>query len=79
MGKDSFAKIPNGMPGIEDRLYMTYDRGVRRGRINLNRWVELNATNPAKLFGLYPRKGTIAVGVMLILFYGIQAQQNHYG
>ncbi len=62
MGRDDFSKIPNGGPGIEDRLRMIHHFGVSEGRISLNRMVELLATNPAKLFGLYPRKGTIAVG-----------------
>jgi dihydropyrimidinase len=61
-GRDDFSKIPNGGPGIENRLQMIHEFGVRGGRISLNRMVELLATNPAKLFGLYPRKGTIAVG-----------------
>jgi dihydropyrimidinase len=62
MGKDDFSKIPNGAPGLENRLQMMHEFGVRAGRISLNRMVELLSTNPAKLFGLYPRKGTIAVG-----------------
>jgi dihydropyrimidinase len=62
MGADDFSKIPNGGPGLEDRLVMIHEFGVRSGRITLNRMVELLATNPAKLFGLYPRKGTIAPG-----------------
>ena len=62
LGKDDFSKIPNGGPGIENRLQMIHEFGVRTGRISLNRMVELLATNPAKLFGLYPRKGTVAVG-----------------
>jgi dihydropyrimidinase len=62
LGKDDFSKIPNGGPGLENRLQMIHQFGVREGRISLNRMVELLATNPAKLFGLYPRKGTIAVG-----------------
>jgi dihydropyrimidinase len=62
MGRDDFSKIPNGGPGLENRLQMIHEFGVRAGRITLNRMVELLATNPAKLFGLYPRKGTIAVG-----------------
>ena len=62
LGKDDFSKIPNGGPGLENRLHMIHQFGVREGRIALNRMVELLATNPAKLFGLYPRKGTIAVG-----------------
>jgi dihydropyrimidinase len=62
LGRDDFSKIPNGGPGIENRLQMIHQFGVREGRISLNRMVELLATNPAKLFGLYPRKGTLAVG-----------------
>jgi len=62
IGRDDFSKIPNGGPGLENRLHMLHEFGVRGGRISLNRLVELWATNPAKLFGLYPRKGTIAVG-----------------
>ena len=62
MGRDDFSKIPNGAPGLENRLQMIHEFGVRAGRISLNRMVELLSTNPAKLFGLYPRKGTIAVG-----------------
>jgi dihydropyrimidinase len=62
MGRDDFSKIPNGAPGLENRLQMMHEFGVRAGRITLNRMVELLSTNPAKLFGLYPRKGTIAVG-----------------
>jgi dihydropyrimidinase len=62
MGRDDFSKIPNGGPGLENRLQMIHEFGVRGRRITLNRMVELLSTNPAKLFGLYPRKGTIAVG-----------------
>ena len=62
LGRDDFSKIPNGGPGLENRLHMIHEFGVRAGRISLNRMVELLATNPAKLFGLYPRKGTIAPG-----------------
>ncbi|GAB4118517.1 MAG: dihydropyrimidinase [Roseiflexaceae bacterium] len=62
LGIESFAKIPNGCPGIEDRMMIMYSHGVRTGKISLNRWVELCCTNPAKLFGCYPQKGTIAPG-----------------
>jgi dihydropyrimidinase len=62
LGVDDFSKIPNGAPGIENRLHMLHHFGVRQGRISLRRLVELTSTNPARLFGLYPRKGTIAVG-----------------
>ncbi len=62
LGKPSFDKIPNGMPGIEDRVPVMWHHGVNGGHYNANRFVEITATNPAKIFGLYPRKGTIAVG-----------------
>jgi len=62
LGKDDFSKIPNGGPGLENRLPMIHEFGVRTGRISLNRMVELLSTNPARYFGLHPRKGTIAVG-----------------
>jgi dihydropyrimidinase len=61
LGRNDFSKIPNGMPGIETRLHLLYE-GVRDGRISLNRFVEITSTAPAKIFGLYPKKGTIAVG-----------------
>ena len=62
LGKDDFSKIPNGAPGVEYRMSLLFDGGVRQGRININRFVQLTATAPAKMFGLFPRKGTIAVG-----------------
>ncbi len=62
LGKDDFRQIPNGAVGMENRLQMIHHFGVGEGRITLNRMVELLATNPAKLFGMYPKKGTIAVG-----------------
>jgi dihydropyrimidinase len=62
LGKDDFSKIPNGAPGIETRLMLLWDGGVRTGRIDPHRFVEITATNPAKMFGLWPKKGTIAVG-----------------
>jgi dihydropyrimidinase len=62
MGRDDFRKIPNGGAGIEDRLALLYSRGVVEGRIDLNQFVALVSTNPAKIFGLYPRKGSLSVG-----------------
>ena len=62
LGRDSFPKIPNGVPGLEWRTTLLYHFGVREGRIGLNRLVELISTTPAKLFGCYPRKGEIAPG-----------------
>lgn len=61
-GKDDFSLIPNGAPGIETRMVSLFDIGVMQGKLSLNRFVELTATTPAKLFGLFPKKGTIAVG-----------------
>lgn len=61
-GKDDFRKIPNGAGGVEHRLELLYTFGVMEKRISLNRFVELISTNPAKIFGLYPRKGEIAEG-----------------
>ena len=62
LGRESFAKIPNGGPGIENRLQLLFHHGVNQGRISLNRFVELVSTTPARLFGLYPRKGLLAPG-----------------
>ena len=62
LGRGDFTRIPNGVPGIGDRMPIVWSEGVAKGRISPNRFVELTATNPAKIFGLYPRKGTIAAG-----------------
>jgi len=62
LGRNDFSKIPNGAPGVETRMSLVYDGGVRPGRISLNRFVELTSTAAAKIFGLFPRKGTIAPG-----------------
>ena len=62
LGRDDFTKIPNGGPGVENRLQLIYHHGVNLGRLSLNRFVELVSTTPAKLFGLYPRKGELAAG-----------------
>ncbi|MET0645291.1 MAG: dihydropyrimidinase [Pyrinomonadaceae bacterium] len=62
LGRDDFSKIPNGAPGVEHRMSLIYDGGVAQNRISLNRFVELTSTAAAKMFGLFPRKGTIAVG-----------------
>jgi dihydropyrimidinase len=62
LGRDDFSKIPNGAPGVEHRMSLIYDGGVARNRVSLNRFVELTSTAAAKMFGLFPRKGTIAVG-----------------
>jgi len=62
LGRDDFTKIPNGLPGIQDRLPVTWTQGVRAGRITANQFVAYNCTNPAKIFGLYPRKGALLEG-----------------
>lgn len=84
LGKDDFTKIPNGGPGIEHRMSLVYSGGVAGGRFSVNRFVELVSTTPAKLFGLYPRKGTIAAGADadLVIFdpkrkHKISAKTHH--
>ena len=62
MGEKDFSKIPNGHPAIENRMELLYSEGVNKGRISLNKYVEVACTNPAKIFGMFPRKGTIAPG-----------------
>lgn len=84
LGRDDFTKIPNGGPGVEHRMSLIYSGGVAGGRFSANRFVELVSTTPAKLFGLYPRKGTIAVGsdADLVIFdpkrkHTISARTHH--
>jgi dihydropyrimidinase len=62
LGRDDFSKIPNGGPGVEHRMSLVYNGGVAQGRISLQRFVQITSTYAASIFGLYPRKGTIAVG-----------------
>ena len=62
LGKDDFTKIPNGLPGIEDRMPVLWTTGVRAGKMTANQFVAYNSTNPAKIFGLYPRKGALLAG-----------------
>jgi dihydropyrimidinase len=62
LGKDSFTQIPNGIPGIEERVNLLYTYGVKSGRLDIHRFVDAASTRAAKLFGLFPRKGTIAIG-----------------
>jgi dihydropyrimidinase len=61
MGKDDFSKIPNGHPAIENRMELLFSEGVHTGKISLNKYVEVACTNPAKIFGMFPRKGTIGI------------------
>jgi len=84
LGRDDFSKIPNGGPGVEHRMSLIYSGGVVGGRFSANRFVELVSTTPAKLFGLYPRKGTIAAGsdADLVIFdptrkHTISAKTHH--
>ena len=62
LGVGDFRKVPNGLPGVEDRLDLLHDGGVVGGKLTKERWVEISSTAPAKLFGMYPRKGAVAVG-----------------
>ncbi len=84
LGKDDFTKIPNGGPGIENRLQLLYNHGVSAGKLSLNRFVEITSTAPARIFGMYPRKGEIAPGsdADLVLWdpnaaYTISARTHH--
>ncbi|HUR67580.1 MAG TPA: dihydropyrimidinase [Chitinophagaceae bacterium] len=84
MGKDDFSKIPNGHPAIENRMELLYSEGVHKGKITLNKYVEVASTNPAKIFGMFPRKGTIAVGsdADIVIFdpnekHTLSAQTHH--
>jgi len=62
LGRGDFRKVPNGLPGVEDRVDLMHDGGVVAGRISKERWVEIISTAPAKLFGMYPRKGSVSIG-----------------
>jgi len=84
LGKDDFTKIPNGGPGIENRLQLIYYHGVNSGKLSLNRFVEITSTTPARIFGMYPKKGEIAAGsdADLVLWdpdarHVISAQTHH--
>ncbi len=85
MGRDNFAAIPNGAPGIENRVALIFNEGVRKNRISLNKMVDLLSTTPAKIFGLAPRKGSVAIGADadLVVFdpraeMMITAETNHH-
>jgi len=84
MGKDDFSKIPNGHPAIENRVELLYSEGVAKGKISLNKFVEVSSTNAAKIFGMYPKKGCIAIGsdADLVIFdpnekHTISAKTHH--
>lgn len=69
MGKDDFSKIPNGHPAIEHRMELLYSEGVAKGRISPTKYVEVTATNPAKIFGMYPKKDALPLARMQILSF----------
>ena len=84
MGKDDFSKIPNGHPAIENRMELLWTAGVNTGKISPNKYVEVTSTNPAKIFGMYPKKGCIAPGsdADLVIFdpnkeHVISAETHH--
>lgn len=84
MGIDDFSKIPNGHPAVENRMELLYSEGVNKGRITLSKFVEVACTNPAKIFGMYPKKGTISIGsdADLVIFdpnekHTISAKTHH--
>src|SRR6187401_14912 len=84
MGEDDFSKIPNGHPAIENRMELLFSEGVAKNKITLNKYVEVACTNPAKIFGMFPRKGTIAIGsdADIVIFdphekHTLSAQTHH--
>ena len=79
LGRDDFSKMPNGLPGLGDRMIILWSEGVAKRRLTLNRFVEITATNPAKIFGMYPRKGTIAVGADADLVIWDPTAKKTYG
>ncbi len=79
LGKDNFTRIPNGLPGIADRLPVMWTFGVGAGRLTANQFVALNCTNPAKIFGLYPRKGTLMPGADADIVIWDPEKHVHYG
>ncbi|MBI3591625.1 MAG: dihydropyrimidinase [Candidatus Melainabacteria bacterium] len=85
MGLNDFSKIPNGMPGIEHRLELLYSEGVLKEKISMNKFVELTSTAPAKIFGMFPKKGTVAIGsdADIVIFdpnvkHTISAKTHHH-
>jgi dihydropyrimidinase len=84
MGEKDFSKIPNGHPAIENRMELLFSEGVVKNKITLNKYVEVACTNPAKIFGMFPRKGTIAPGsdADIVIFdpqekHSLSAQTHH--
>jgi dihydropyrimidinase len=79
LGKNNFTKIPNGLPGIQDRLPILWTKGVLNGRLSPNQFVALTSTNPAKIFGLYPKKGSLQIGADADLQIWDPKQELDYG
>ena len=79
LGSNDFTKIPNGLPGVGDRLPILWTYGVRAGKLSPNRFVALTSTNPAKIFGLYPQKGAIIPGADADLVIWDPEQRLTYG
>lgn len=79
LGQDDFTKIPNGLPGVQDRLPILWTHGVQNGRITANQFVALTSTNPAKIFGLYPRKGSLLPGADADLQIWDPQRELNYG
>jgi len=79
LGKDDFTKIPNGLPGVGDRMPILWTRAVNSGRLSANEFVALNCTNPARIFGMYPQKGTILPGSDADLVIWDPRKQVTYG
>ena len=80
MGRGDFTKIPNGIPSVEDRVHLLYTHGVVTGRIDLHRFVQVASTQAAKLFGLFPRKGTIQPGADAdLVIFDPEPSRHHLG
>jgi dihydropyrimidinase len=79
LGQHDFTKIPNGLPGLADRLPVMWTYGVRAGKMTPNQFVALNCTNPARIFGLYPHKGTLMPGADADLVIWDPEKTVHYG
>jgi dihydropyrimidinase len=79
LGKDDFTKIPNGLPGVGDRMPVLWTTGVGSGRITMNQYVALTSTNPAKIFGLYPRKGSLTPGADADIVIWDPSREVDYG
>lgn len=79
LGKDDFTKIPNGLPGVGDRMPVMWSRGVGEGRISMNQFVALTSTNPARIFGLYPKKGALLPGSDADIVIWDPAREVEYG